>query len=244
MMIWSELPESSEEWASHFENAQYLVQPGELRIDKGLLHVGEPLIVVANEIVIAGRHVTGGGSVALIARRITFESDAEIDTTGNEWDGFPLDVQGTSQQPGGDGRAGRPGGDGDPGGWVWLSAFQVKGDIRITARGGGGGAGENGENGGRGQDGAHQGENGRAGNQGSNGGKGSVGGNGGNGGEGGHVLVATPLTGKEALIDIGGGHGGKAGKNGLPGSKGEGSAGGPAYKTFENDGIRGDWRMR
>jgi len=243
-MIWSELPESSGEWASHFENAQYLVQPGELRIDEGLLHVGKPLIVVANEIVVAGRHVTGGSSLALIARRIIFESNAEIDATGDEGDGFPLDVQGTSQQPGGDGRAGRPGSDGDPGGWVWLSALEVKGDIRITARGGRGGGGENGENGGRGQDGAHQGEKGRAGNSGSNGGKGSVGGNGGNGGEGGHVLVAAPLSSEEALIDIGGGHGGEAGNNGLPGGKGQGSAGGPAYTTYEDNRIGGDWRMR
>ena len=235
-MIWSELPDSQEEWARRFADAAYLVQPGALRLREGMLQQDRPVVAIASEIVVDGEHSTGGHPVALVARRIVFLPGSCINANGPDDPGYPADVQPTNPQPGADGRPGHRGGDAPAAGWVWLSAIELEGEVRVRSDGGSGGAGENGENGARGQDGAFQGERGRPGNPGTNGGRGSLGGNGGDGGPGGHVVVAAPVAAEACVCELGGGRPGDAGKNGGPGSKGIGSEGGAAYSVFEGGG--------
>ena len=67
-MILPELSDSRDGWLAHFKGVNPGVQPGDLRLEEGLLRTGEPVIWIANQIIIDGTLTTGGQPVGLTDR--------------------------------------------------------------------------------------------------------------------------------------------------------------------------------
>lgn len=212
-----------------FEGATTIVGTS-ITLPTNLLETGKSTIIWADTLILSGTYETKGGSLLVVARKITAASGTILKSKGA--DGMSYLPQGRSddgQSPGASGTPGSAGADGKPGGDIILIADELQGSIVLDTRGGNGGNGQSGGNGAIGRTGS-VGPSCTNGGLGGMGGGAGAGGKGGDAGDGGNVSAQIGPDVNVANISVSSNAGvpGLGGANGKAGTGGPGGGGGGA----------------
>jgi hypothetical protein len=207
-------------------------------ISSALVATDRATQIWADEAILSGEIATGGHDVLIVARLISFQPNAIINTQGPlSSPSYPQDDRAKDGSAAGD--AGGKGGDGAHGaraGNVLLISPKISGLVRINVDGQTGGHAQSGGNGAPGRVATPQRQSCARGNAGGRGGDAGAAGTPGNGGDGGSitVIVSDGTAGQgRPVMTVRGGAPGNPGQHGKPGSGGPGGSGGSKSKVCD-----------
>lgn len=209
-----------------------------VRISSAFVTTDRPTQIWADEAILSGPIATGGHDILIVARQISFEQDALINTQGplSEPSYPPGDRARDGVSAGEDGKKGDDGAHGAPAGNVLLVAQTITGVVRVNADGQKGGNAQSGGNGAKGSVGAPQPATCTVGNPGGPGGAPGHAGIPGKGGDAGSITLVVPegtLGRVKPIMSADGGVPGAPGEHGKLGDGGSGGQGGKAARVCD-----------